>query len=42
MYPIYDGERELIRRIGLEEFWHLAGFDPWNVKRAGLSKTYSN
>ena len=29
MYPIYEGEAALIGRIGLEEFWHLDGFDPW-------------
>jgi len=37
MYPIYAGEAAMIAEIGLEKFWHLDGFDPWNVKRPDLS-----
>ena len=40
MYPIYDGEAALIQRIGLERFWKLDGFDPWDVRRADLSKRH--
>ncbi|HZO91665.1 MAG TPA: suppressor of fused domain protein [Chthonomonadaceae bacterium] len=39
MYPIYAGEVELIGRIGLEAFWHLEGFDPWDIRRPDLSQT---
>jgi hypothetical protein len=38
MYPIYAGEPELIRSIGLEEFWQLPGLDLLDVKRADMSK----
>jgi hypothetical protein len=38
MYPIYAGEAQMIAEIGLERFWKLDGFDPWNVKRPDLSK----
>ena len=37
MYPIYRGEIELIREIGLEEFWRLPEFKMYDVKRRDLS-----
>jgi hypothetical protein len=37
MYPIYAGEASLIGRIGLEAFWKLDGFNPWDVRREDLS-----
>ncbi|HZN69303.1 MAG TPA: suppressor of fused domain protein [Tepidisphaeraceae bacterium] len=41
MYPMYDGEIDLYRRLGLERFWKLDGFDPWDVRRPDLSKLYA-
>ena len=38
MYPIYAGETELIRQIGLQAFWELPGLDLLDVKRADMSK----
>jgi hypothetical protein len=38
MYPIYAGEAELLREIGLEEFWRLPGLDLLDVKREDMSK----
>jgi len=36
-YPIYAGEIELYRKIGLKEFWHLEDFDPISINRRDLS-----
>lgn len=33
MYPIHDSERSLFGEIGLEAFWHYAGFDMYDVRR---------
>jgi hypothetical protein len=38
MYPIYDGELELIDRIGAVAFWQSDGYDPYDVGRRDLSK----
>ena len=37
MYPLHAAEMALYREIGLERFWHLPDFDPWNVQRPDLS-----
>lgn len=36
MYPIYKEETELLQKIGLDAFWHLDGFDLYDVKRKNL------
>jgi hypothetical protein len=38
MYPIYSGEAELIRQIGLETFWRLPDLNLLDVKRADISR----
>jgi hypothetical protein len=38
MYPIYAGEADWIRKVGLKEFWHMPGYDMYDVKRPDLSK----
>ena len=38
MYPIYEGEIDLIRRVGPVAFWDLEGFDPYDVHRPDLSR----
>ena len=38
MYPIYEGEIDLIQRIGPVAFWDLDGFDPYDVHRPDLSR----
>jgi hypothetical protein len=35
-YPIYETEREYIRRHGLEAFWKR-DWDPYDVKRAPVA-----
>jgi hypothetical protein len=37
MYPLYPGEVDLYRRIGLERFWKLEGYDIYSVTRPDLS-----
>jgi hypothetical protein len=37
MYPIYEGEIDLIGRIGPLAFWELEGFDPYDIRRPDLS-----
>ena len=37
MYPIYEGEIDLIGRIGPLAFWEFEGFDPYDVHRSDLS-----
>ena len=37
MYPLYSEEILLYQNIGLEEFWHLDGFDMYNVNRKNLA-----
>lgn len=37
MYPIYDTEREVIRRSGLEHFWNHPNFDLYDVKRPAVA-----
>ena len=37
-YPLHPGETEFIERVGLEKFWHLPGFDLYDVRRPDLSK----
>jgi hypothetical protein len=37
MYPIYEGEIDLIRRIGPLVFWESDRFDPYDVRRPDLS-----
>jgi nitroreductase len=32
-YPLHPGEVSLVERIGLEESWHLPGFDLYDVRR---------
>jgi hypothetical protein len=39
IYPIYEGEIDLIQRIGPLAFWDLDGFDPYEVHRPDLSLT---
>lgn len=36
MYPIYEEEIELYKKIGLEKFWKSDGFDMYDVKRRNL------
>lgn len=36
MYPLYPEETSLYRRIGLEAFWHLEGYDMYGTKRKNL------
>jgi hypothetical protein len=36
-YPLYDSERDVIARIGLDAFWHHPNFDLYNVRRARVS-----
>jgi hypothetical protein len=36
MYPIYDTERSIFSKIGLEEFWHHPNFDIYNVRRLAV------
>ncbi|MEH7350811.1 suppressor of fused domain protein [Gottfriedia acidiceleris] len=36
LYPIYKEEVELYQSIGLKEFWHLDGFDLYDVNRKNL------
>jgi hypothetical protein len=38
MYPIHGGEAALLAKIGLEAFWNLKNFDPYDVKRRDLSR----
>lgn len=38
MYPIYDEEIEIYDQIGLKEFWHSEGFDPYNPRREKLRR----
>ena len=38
MYPMFSSELRLYEELGLEEFWHLPGWDPLNVKREPLRK----
>jgi hypothetical protein len=33
LYPMYSSEFKLYERIGLDQFWHLAAWDPLNPKR---------
>ena len=33
VFPIYDSEREVYSKIGLEAFWHHPNFDLYNVAR---------
>lgn len=40
LYPLYREEVDLFRKIGLERFWHLDGFDMYDVKRENLAKKY--
>lgn len=37
-YPLYPGEVALVRRIGLEKFWHLPGFDLYDIHRKDLAE----
>lgn len=34
LYPMYDEEIEIYKKIGLEKFWHSEGFDLYNVHRS--------
>ena len=36
MYPLYKEEIELYYKIGLKDFWHLDGFDMYNIGRKNL------
>lgn len=38
MYPLYKEEVNLYNKIGLKDFWHLDGFDMYNVNRINLAK----
>lgn len=38
MYPVYDSEIDLLRAMPLEQFWHAADFDPYNVNRRTVSQ----
>jgi hypothetical protein len=38
MYPIYSQEIELYNDIGLEAFWHMEEWDPFNTKRKPMKK----
>ncbi|KAA0134537.1 MULTISPECIES: suppressor of fused domain protein [Gimesia] len=33
LYPLFESEIDLYDEIGLEKFWHLDGFDLYDVKR---------
>lgn len=37
-YPIYEGEIDLIRRVGPVAFWDMEGFDPYDIHRPDLSR----
>jgi hypothetical protein len=37
MYPIYEGEVDLVNRIGPAAFWDLEAYDPHDVGRPDLS-----
>ncbi|SDE44330.1 Suppressor of fused protein (SUFU) [Paenibacillus sp. UNCCL117] len=37
LYPVYREEIDLIQTIGLEKFWHLDGFELYNVNRKNLA-----
>ncbi len=41
MYPLYPEEVNLYTKIGLEQFWHLEGFDMYNVLRRNLAQSIS-
>ena len=36
MYPIYEEEIEIYKKIGLKEFWYSEGFDLYNVHRPNI------
>jgi hypothetical protein len=36
MYPVYREELELIKRVGLKDFWHMDGYDMYDVRRPNL------
>lgn len=36
LYPMYSSELPLYHEIGLERFWHLEGWDPFDVRRPRL------
>lgn len=36
MYPIYWSEKQLIDSIGLEKFWHLEEWEPFDPKRTRI------
>ena len=38
MYPIYDGEIDILNNIGLKDFWLNQKIDFCNVKREDISK----
>lgn len=38
MYPIYEGEIDLIQQMGIDAFMKLEGFDPFDVCRPNLSR----
>ena len=38
MYPIYQEEIELIKSKGLKYFWHMDGYDMYDVNRRNLAK----
>jgi Suppressor of fused protein (SUFU) len=37
LYPIHASERRFIRDNGLEAFWHLADWDPYDVRREPIT-----
>jgi hypothetical protein len=36
MFPMYSSEFPLYHEIGLEKFWHLPGWDPFDINRPPL------
>ncbi len=37
LYPIYHSEIEVLAQMGLKDFWHHEGFDPFDVRRAAIT-----
>lgn len=40
IYPLYNGEVQLLKKIGIKKFFGLREFEPYNVNRSDLSVIY--
>lgn len=38
LYPMYSEEMDVLQEIGLEEFWHHANFDLYDINRKRITK----